>query len=125
LAEERVALTTAEEASRRLAFLAEASATLRGSLDFAAITRELVRLCVPAVGDVCALTLVVDVPENRPMELLFPDPVGQRPDAGLSGRMVSAAAKPWLSEAIERVQQTGKAGGFASPEPNAAARDTL
>src|SRR5947207_3644195 len=64
LAEERVARTTAEEASRRLAFLAEASATLTGSLDFAAITRELVRLCVPAVGDVCALTLVVDVPEN-------------------------------------------------------------
>src|SRR5438876_162328 len=93
LAEERVARTTAEEASRRLAFLAEASATLAGSLDFAAITRELVRLCVPAVGDVCALTLVVDVPENTPTELLFPDLVGQRPDPGLSGRMVSVAAK--------------------------------
>src|SRR5437660_898060 len=91
--------------------------------DFAAITRELVRLCVPAVGDVCALTLVVDVPENTPMELLFPDLVGQRPDPGLSGRMVSVAAKPWLSGAIERVQQTGKAEVFASLHSSSSAKE--
>src|SRR5207248_3020692 len=63
-AEERVARATAEQASRRLAFLAQASATLTGSLDVATITRELVRLCVPTVADACALTLVAQAPEE-------------------------------------------------------------
>ena len=44
LAEEKVARAAAEQATRRLAFLAQASAALTGSLDLAAITRELAAL---------------------------------------------------------------------------------
>src|ERR1043166_4157671 len=76
LAEERVARAAAEQASRRLAFLAQASATLAGSLDFATITRELVRLCVPTVADACALTIVAQTPEEAMTELLWPGPEG-------------------------------------------------
>jgi CheY-like chemotaxis protein len=58
LAEERAARAAAEQATRRLAFLAQASVALGASLDSAAISRELVRLCVPTLADVGMLTLV-------------------------------------------------------------------
>ena len=99
LAEERAARTAAEQATRRLAFLAQASATLAASLDFAAIARELVRLCVPSVADVCGLTLVAEVPEEASPELLWPENAGQA---------VSEAANPWLRQALDRVLAGGK-----------------
>ena len=108
LAEERVARTTAEQASRRLAFLAQASATLTGSLDFAAITRELVRLCVPTVADACALTIAAQSPEEAATELLWPEPDEAASETAITGQVVSERANPWLRLTVDRVLRSGK-----------------
>jgi signal transduction histidine kinase/DNA-binding response OmpR family regulator len=60
LAEEKAARRAAEQATRRLAFLAEATTTLAESLDIAAGTRELTRLVVPTIADVALLELWED-----------------------------------------------------------------
>src|SRR5262245_20644693 len=60
LSEERAKRATAEEANRRLAFLAEASRILAGSLDIRAIARAVVRLVVPTLADIGKLTLSVE-----------------------------------------------------------------
>ena len=52
LAEEKAARAAAEQATHRQSFLAQASVSLAGSLDPAAITRELGGLCVPFLADV-------------------------------------------------------------------------
>ena len=107
LVEERVARATAEQASKRLAFLAQASATLVGSLDFAQISGTLVRLCVPAVADACALTLVAEGEEAR-RELPWPESAAAGPGTELRGFAESPLASPWARETLERVLQTGK-----------------
>ena len=48
----------AEEATRRSAFLAEASTVLVRSLDYEAIPRGLARQVVPFLGELCAITLI-------------------------------------------------------------------
>ncbi len=108
LVEERVARATAEQATKRLAFLAQASATLAGSLDFAAITRELVQLCVPSVADACALTIVAEAPEQAATELCWPEPDANGPEGALPGHLVGEAANPWLRETIDRVLSSGR-----------------
>jgi signal transduction histidine kinase/DNA-binding response OmpR family regulator len=117
LAEERVARATAEQASRRLAFLAQASATLTGSLDFATITRELVRLCVPTVADACALTIVAQAPEEAASELLWPEAVDAPSETAITGRVVSEAANPWLRLTVDRVLRSGKPEVIAELPP--------
>ena len=57
LAEEKAARAAAERASQRLAFLAEASGTLASSLDLEATLREISRLVVPRLADVCIVSL--------------------------------------------------------------------
>ena len=116
-AEERVARATAEQASRRLAFLAQASATLTGSLDVATITRELVRLCVPTVADACALTLVAQAPEEASSELIWPEPDDAASEIATSGRVVSEAANPWLRLTVDRVLRSGKPEVIADLPP--------
>ena len=58
LAEEKAAREAAERASRRFAFLAEASGALAISLDLEATLRELSHLIVPRFADVCIVSLV-------------------------------------------------------------------
>jgi len=58
LAEEKAARVAAEQATQRLAFLAEASTALGGSLDAAQITQELARLVVPTLADFIFITLL-------------------------------------------------------------------
>jgi signal transduction histidine kinase/DNA-binding response OmpR family regulator len=60
LAEERTKRAAAEEANRRLAFLAEASRVLAGSLDPADTAKALARLVVPSLADVAGLTVAGD-----------------------------------------------------------------
>jgi signal transduction histidine kinase/DNA-binding response OmpR family regulator len=117
LVEERVARVSAEAATKRLAFLANASATLVASLDFAAIAGELVRLCVPTVADACVLTLVGESPEQPARTLRWPEPEAGAP---LSGPPGSETAHPWLAEAIERVVQSGRVEVSATPALGAA-----
>lgn len=49
--EERSKRAAAEEANRRLAFLARAGAVVGQSLDYDGTTRDIARVCIPALGD--------------------------------------------------------------------------
>src|SRR5580704_1473121 len=55
-AEDHARREAAEEAARRSAFLAEASRALTSSLDFETTVRGLLRLVVPSLADVAAVT---------------------------------------------------------------------
>ncbi len=65
LARAQAARAAAEEATRRSAFLAEASTVLVRSLDYEAIPRGLARQAVPFLGDLCAVTLIVENASHR------------------------------------------------------------
>ena len=55
---ERTARAAAEEAGERMRFLAEASRVLSSTLDYEVTLRELARLAVPEVADVCLVHLL-------------------------------------------------------------------
>src|SRR3984893_1581435 len=105
LAEERAARAAAEQASRRLSFLAEAGVALAGSLDFDAITRELSRLCVPSLADACGLTLVAHARDStgNDVALVAGDPQRIRSTA----RLASDVPDGCLRLAMNRVLATG------------------
>lgn len=72
LAREQAARAVAEEATRRSAFLAEASRVLSRSLDYESIPRDLARHLVPFLGDFCSVMLVDDdTPERLRTELAW------------------------------------------------------
>ncbi len=77
LAEERSKRAAAEEANRRLGFLAEASRVLAGSLDPAATARALARLAVPTLADLAGLTLAGEPGRPWRSELAWVDPRDQ------------------------------------------------
>ncbi|HEV8258606.1 MAG TPA: response regulator, partial [Casimicrobiaceae bacterium] len=105
LAEEKVARAAAEQATRRLAFLAQASVALAGSLDLAAIMRELAGLCVPFLADVCALALAAENGESATTEVAW---MSEDPQLGLLRRSVPNVGNRWFDDAVARVQQSGK-----------------
>ena len=115
LAEEKVARATAEQATRRLAFLAQASVALAGSLDLAAITRELAGLCVPFLADVCALTLAAENDESSSTEAAW---MSDDPQLGLLRRSLAGVGNRWFDHAVERVQKSGKVETFGECAPN-------
>jgi signal transduction histidine kinase/DNA-binding response OmpR family regulator len=112
-AEERVALAraqaaraAAEEATRRSAFLAEASTVLVRSLDSEAIPRGLAGQSIPFLGDLCAIALADECDaSNWPTELAWVDP-----SAGVSNRSASVSVRDLgpLSESIRRVADSGE-----------------
>jgi signal transduction histidine kinase/ActR/RegA family two-component response regulator len=55
----------AEETSRRLAFLAQASTVLVHSLDYEAIPRGLADQVIPFLGDLCAVTLIGECDDDE------------------------------------------------------------
>ncbi len=65
LARAQAARAAAEEATRRSAFLAEASNVLVRSLDYEAIPRGLARHSVPFLADLCAVALLDEGPGPR------------------------------------------------------------
>jgi len=104
LAEEKAARAAAEQASRRLSFLAQASVALAGSLDFDAITRELSRLCVPLLADACGLTLA----QARDGAGTDVAPVAGDPRRTRStARLVTDVPEGWLRLAVNRVLTSG------------------
>jgi signal transduction histidine kinase/DNA-binding response OmpR family regulator len=117
LAEEKVARAAAEQATRRLAFLAQASVALAGSLDLAAITRELAGLCVPFLADVCALALVSEDGKSASTEVAW---MSEDPQLGLLRRSVASAGSCWFDAAVERVRKTGKLETFGDHPASAA-----
>ena len=111
--EERLARESAERASKRLAFLAGASATLVGSLDFCAIARELVRLAVPAVADACSLTLVAESSEQPAQELRWPEADAASADAKLLDAAATGAGDPSRMARVPLVAQGRTLGTLA------------
>ena len=75
LAREQAARLAAEEATRRSHFLAEASTVLASSLDHGATVRGLLRVAVPYLADLAAVTLVGDPGHVWTSELAWADPL--------------------------------------------------
>lgn len=73
LAREQAARAAAEEATRRSTFLAEASKVLSSSLDYEATLRRVLRLTVPYLGDLTAITLADEQGRPRHTELAWSD----------------------------------------------------
>ena len=122
LAEERSKRAAAEEANRRLAFLAEASRVLAGSLDLAATAQALARLVVPSLADVAGLTLAGDPARAWQTELAWVCPETRQ----VRTQWVRAAEGPAddLRAAVDRVLDGGQTEylrGLDVPYPVAAA----
>ena len=117
LAEEKAARATAEQATRRLAFLAQASVALAGSLDPIAITRELAGLCVPFLADVCTFTLASENGGSTSTEVAW---MSEDPQLGLLRRSVAAGGNGWLDETIARVGRSGRPETFGAGSIDAA-----
>ena len=103
LAEERAARVAAEKATRRLAFLAEASAALGGSLDAAQITQELTKLVVPALADFIFITLLSSEDGRTRHEIGL-----QRKEGGVVREIVDCCPDAAAEAAIQRVLQGGE-----------------
>jgi signal transduction histidine kinase/DNA-binding response OmpR family regulator len=105
LAGEQAARASAEESTRRSAFLAEASKTLAASLDPIAIERGMVRLVVPWLGDLGVLCHLEENNGIRPTQLAWADEAygrGVRP----FGR--DEELHPALMAAVRRVGVMGE-----------------
>lgn len=104
LAEERSRREAAEGENRRLAFLAEASRVLAGSLDPAVIADAVARLPVPALADLAGLTVADDAGGWR-TDLAWVCP----PAAAVCTQRLTAADGPHdpLREAVDRALTTG------------------
>jgi len=111
LAEEKAAREAAEQATRRLAFLAEATGKLASSLDVAAATSELARLVVPAIADVSVLSLG---DEDRPdrVEVAWCD---ASVPGGVAIRPLEALPPGWLCDAVSRCRQRASAEVVNAP----------
>ncbi len=117
LAEEKIARAAAEQATRRLAFLAQASVALAGSLDLAAIARELAGLCVPFLADVCALALAAEDGKSASTEVAW---MSDDPQLGLIRRSVASVGHRGFGDAVERVRKSGKLETFGERPADAA-----
>jgi signal transduction histidine kinase/DNA-binding response OmpR family regulator len=106
LAHEQAARAAAEEAKRRSAFLAEASKVLAAAaLDPDATLRGLLRLVIPAIADLSALSLMDERGRPRPLELTWTDAAGVRRTDTLGDL---ERLHPALAAAIGRVIATGQ-----------------
>jgi signal transduction histidine kinase/DNA-binding response OmpR family regulator len=106
LVEEKAAREAAERASRRLAFLAEASGTLASSLDLEATLRELARLIVPRFADACIVSLAFAEGQPERHEMAWATNDADNPLLAASMLEIGDAE---LRDAIRRVQESGKA----------------
>jgi signal transduction histidine kinase/DNA-binding response OmpR family regulator len=105
LAQEQAAREAAEEATRRSAFLAEASSVLARSLDYDAIPRGLACQAVPFLADVCAVTLPGEHGQARRTELAWVDPSS----GSCSQQALPEGADFFWAAEVDRVFRTGEA----------------
>jgi len=105
LAEEKAAREAAERASRRLALLAEASATLASSLDLEATVHELARLLVPRFADACLVSLRSGDGQTERHEMAWATPDPEHP---LLNGSILEIEDVELRDAIARVHATGR-----------------
>jgi signal transduction histidine kinase/DNA-binding response OmpR family regulator len=118
LASEQAARAAAEEATRRSAFLAEASKVLSSSLDTEATLRGLLRLVVPRLSDMAGVTLLAESSPEWCSELAWFSEAQQQLHFGsLAG---SERPPDEVRSALERVLAGGEAEvleGLAVPYP--------
>src|SRR5262249_61339811 len=105
-AEEQAKREAAEEAARQSAFLAGVSAALANAMDLDAVLGNLVRLPVPYLADLCAVTLADDQGRAGRTNLAWAGPTGEAtvPPAGVS----LGPSFERLTEAIDQVLATGR-----------------
>jgi len=127
LAREQTARAAAEEATRRSAFLADASRVLASSLDFGATMRSLARLPVPFIADLAAATHLDARGRVDRTELAWSVPTGDVETATLPGAEQLPAE---LLAGIERALASGEAGNLTEldvrpPDPASNGRTGL
>jgi signal transduction histidine kinase/DNA-binding response OmpR family regulator len=101
LAQEQVARATAEDATRRATFLAEASTALASSLDYRTTVRKLLELVIPVLGDFSAISQIDE------QGCLGQTDLAWMHDNGLSAQTASGVPVP-LVHALARVVAEGK-----------------
>ncbi len=104
LSREQAARAAAEDESRRLRFLAEASGLLTRSLDPATLVGSLLALFVPVMAEFAAIVMLDDRGRLAETVWLHADAAGR-----LSRDPLSAAGVPGIEEALARVVSDGKA----------------
>ncbi|HET7092554.1 MAG TPA: GAF domain-containing protein, partial [Thermomicrobiales bacterium] len=104
-AAEQAARADAEAARSRLAFLAEASATLAASLDIDVTLRRLGDLLVPALADWCSIHLIRDDGTVEQLVVAHPDPAKVAWARALQARYPYDAAAP---TGVPNVLRAGK-----------------
>jgi signal transduction histidine kinase/DNA-binding response OmpR family regulator len=110
---EQAARAAAEAASKRSAFLAEASNILNNSLDYEETQRDLVRLVVPSLADLTVLTLADDASHSRSFEMVWQTQNGEISRHSVSGAAVAPAI---IEAAAERVISSGRMEMLSSLE---------
>jgi len=106
LAREQAARAAAEEATRRSTFLAEASTLLVDSLDFEATVAALLRLAVPSLADLAAVSLLSEPGQAWRSELAW---IGPGTDTVHYGSLAAPTALyDILQRALDRVLASGK-----------------
>lgn len=118
LAQEQAARAAAEDANRRLAFLAEASKALTSSLDVGATLRNLPQVVVPHLADLAAVTVLEEGGHPWVSELAWVYP----PDSARHNCSLASADAPQdeLRAAVDRVLNTGEVAvleGLSVPYP--------
>jgi signal transduction histidine kinase/DNA-binding response OmpR family regulator len=122
LAREQAARAAAEEATRHLAFLAEASTVLARSLEYQETPKGLARHAVPFLADLCAVTLIdEDGLTDARTELVWIAPDGGPcTQASVSGVIPLAS----LADLSRRVLETGQAEFHADLKAARRGQDT-
>jgi signal transduction histidine kinase/DNA-binding response OmpR family regulator len=122
LVEEKAAREAAERASRRLAFLAEASGALASSLDLEATLRAFLGLVVPRLSDVGLLSIsAVDGQLDR-HEMVWSS---NDPEHALLTASLLELGSPLLDEVAQRVRESGKPETIERDAADEAARIDL
>jgi len=117
LAAERTARAAAERANEASAFLAGASVALSGSLNLGATTRELVRLAVPFLADVAAVTVPAGENLESPAEVVWSGEVAaELPDI----EAFAGAGSGWWRDAVDRVMASGTGESSCAADASAA-----
>ena len=94
----------AEEARRRLGFLAEASRVLASSLDYDTTLGHVARLAVPALADYCVIDVFDEQHVMRRVAAAHADPAKD----GLAQRLKALPLGPLVMERVNRVISTGE-----------------
>jgi len=102
---EQAARTAAEAASKRSAFLADATNVLNNSLNYRETQHDLLHLVVPSLADLTALTLTDDAAPSSPMAMAWRESDG---DFRTYWPPLGDLATIVLRSAADRVNQSGQ-----------------